>query len=448
MSLSVDADGDVLSTVLHVMTTERDALTHLEYLYRTNDLAAKNMSRAVNQLVHTIHRGGKLVVCGVGKSGKISRKLEATMNSVGIHSVFLHPTEALHGDLGVIRSIDTLLLISFSGRTAELLLMLPHVPPTVPIIAITSHIHPSTCPLLSFNSPDMTILLPAPLHIDEETSFGLSAPTSSTTVALALGDALALATAQKLHNQPGQGPAEVFKGYHPGGAIGAAAATAEAIKSAISTPSTSMTTSPSLESLADAGVKLSLNDTTSAKADGSAICTSEHFVATECIPTVLPSRQPSSTTAAEEPKEQIRILDILLSAIQNPTSKSWVKLSETSIIPPQLLRTCTTKHKVDESISNLTGSCISIPATKWIPIRASTSIARTKSILEETMGITDMLLSSPQTSDNSSDDNDDKYIVISIVDDIDPSHILGFAAGEDVHPSLFSCPSSSSTSSI
>jgi D-arabinose 5-phosphate isomerase GutQ len=94
-----------LNTALHVITTERDALSHLELLYRTNDLAQKNIDRAVAELVHTIHRGGKLVVCGVGKSGKIGRKLEATMNSVGIHSVFLHPTEALHGDLGMIRPV-------------------------------------------------------------------------------------------------------------------------------------------------------------------------------------------------------------------------------------------------------------------------------------------------------------------------------------------------------
>lgn len=100
-----DNERDVLSTALHVISTERDALTHLECLYSTNELAQKNMERAVSQLVHTINRGGKLVVCGVGKSGKIGRKLEATMNSVGIHSVFLHPTEALHGDLGVIRSV-------------------------------------------------------------------------------------------------------------------------------------------------------------------------------------------------------------------------------------------------------------------------------------------------------------------------------------------------------
>jgi D-arabinose 5-phosphate isomerase GutQ len=94
-----------LDTALHVIATERDALSNLELLYRSNEPAQKNISRAVTELVRTINRGGKLVVCGVGKSGKIGRKLEATMNSVGIHSVFLHPTEALHGDLGMIRPV-------------------------------------------------------------------------------------------------------------------------------------------------------------------------------------------------------------------------------------------------------------------------------------------------------------------------------------------------------
>ncbi|EED21990.1 sugar isomerase, KpsF/GutQ [Talaromyces stipitatus ATCC 10500] len=444
MSLTYDNDGDALSTALHVITTERDALTHLECLYRTNDLAQKNVERAVSQLVHTINRGGKLVVCGVGKSGKIGRKLEATMNSVGIHSVFLHPTEALHGDLGVIRSIDTLLLISFSGRTAELLLMLPHIPPTVPIIAITSHTHPSTCPLLSFNSPDMTILLPAPLHIDEESSFGLSAPTSSTTVALALGDALALAAAHKLHTLPGQGPAEVFKGYHPGGAIGAAAATAAAINSAISTPSTSMTTSPSLRSLEDAGIKLSLDDSithTGLKSD-TTICSSEHFVSMECIPTVSPSQQQQQT----EKKDSIRVIDVLLTAIQNPNSKSWVKLSDTQIIPPRLLRAMTdpstTTFKIDTPITEISSATFpstSIHASRWLPIRSSTTIEKVKCILEETTGITDMMLSDNQKQNN--EDAENKYIVISVVDDMDSNKILGFVAGEDVHPSILSSAS-------
>lgn len=339
--------------------------------------------------------------------------------------------------------------------------MLPHIPPTVPLIAITAHTHPSTCPLFSFNSPDMTILLPAPLHIGEEASFGLSAPTSSTTVALALGDALALATAQKLHNSPDQSPADVFRGYHPGGAIGAAAATAAAINSAISTPSTSMTTSPSLASLEDAGVNLSFDNsaTSNVKADngGGTICTSAHFVAIDCIPTVHPSRHPSSNPGASiETKEQIRMLDILLSAIQNPSSKSWVKLSPTQIIPPRLLRSCTNTHKVDSLISDLQtqGSCISVDASKWMTLRASTSISRAKAVLEETLGISHMMLSYPSrpphhddnnsNSNNDGDGDEEKYIVISVVDDKDPNQILGFVAAEDIHPSLFSLPSSSS----
>jgi hypothetical protein len=94
-----------LEIALNVIATERDALTNLEMLYRTNSLAQEGIGHAVTQLVKTIKRGGKLVVCGVGKSGKIGRKIEATMNSMGIQSVFLHPTEALHGDLGIIREV-------------------------------------------------------------------------------------------------------------------------------------------------------------------------------------------------------------------------------------------------------------------------------------------------------------------------------------------------------
>lgn len=100
-----DAPDQSLATALHVISTEREALANLESLYQTNALAQENVRRAVSQIVKSIKSGGKLVVCGVGKSGKIGRKLEATMNSMGIYSVFLHPTEALHGDLGMIRPV-------------------------------------------------------------------------------------------------------------------------------------------------------------------------------------------------------------------------------------------------------------------------------------------------------------------------------------------------------
>lgn len=88
------------------MSTERAALAHLERLYQTDGRAQQELARAVDQIAHTVREAGKLVVCGVGKSGKIGRKIEATMNSLGIYSAFLHPTEALHGDLGLVRPVS------------------------------------------------------------------------------------------------------------------------------------------------------------------------------------------------------------------------------------------------------------------------------------------------------------------------------------------------------
>ena len=113
-------------------------------------------------------------------------------------------------------------MITFSGRTPELMLLLPHIPSSIPLIVLTSHVTPSTCPLIA--TRENSILLPAPIHEPENVSFGLSAPTTSTTVALALGDALALSVAERLHTIPGRSPADVFRSYHPGGAIGVAAA--------------------------------------------------------------------------------------------------------------------------------------------------------------------------------------------------------------------------------
>src|SRR5271170_5482958 len=113
-------------------------------------------------------------------------------------------------------------MITFSGRTPELQLLLPHIPTSIPLIVLTSHLVPSTCPLIA--TRENSILLPAPIHEPENVSFGLSAPTTSTTVALALCDALSLSVAERLHTIPGRSPADVFRSYHPGGAIGIAAA--------------------------------------------------------------------------------------------------------------------------------------------------------------------------------------------------------------------------------
>jgi D-arabinose 5-phosphate isomerase GutQ len=108
------------------------------------------------------------------------------------------------------------MFISYSGKTGELMALLDHIPSHTPIIAITSHTHPSMCPLLN-ERPD-AILLPAPIHELEEVSFGVCAPTTSTTVTIAVGDMLALTVAEAMHQEETK---SVFKKNHPGGAIGA-----------------------------------------------------------------------------------------------------------------------------------------------------------------------------------------------------------------------------------
>jgi hypothetical protein len=100
------ADEEAIQTALHVLSTERDALTHVGKLYESDSVAQAGFVNAVATIMETVRRRGKLVVCGVGKSGKIGEKVVATMNSFGIRSTFLHPTEALHGDLGMIGPVS------------------------------------------------------------------------------------------------------------------------------------------------------------------------------------------------------------------------------------------------------------------------------------------------------------------------------------------------------
>ena len=113
------ANEEAIQIALHVLSTERDALTHLGKLYESDPVAQDGFINAVNIITRTVHRYGKLVVCGVGKSGKIGEKVVATMNSFGVRSAFLHPTEALHGDLGMIGAVSSMLLGSWVAATDD-----------------------------------------------------------------------------------------------------------------------------------------------------------------------------------------------------------------------------------------------------------------------------------------------------------------------------------------
>lgn len=201
---------------VHVLNTQADALQSLVALYESHGAAQHGFHRAVEAIVSRRHQHGKLIICGVGKSGYIGRKLVASFQSLGVFAAFLHPTEALHGDLGYVGAHDTFMFITFSGKTSELLAVVSHLPDAIQVIVLTAHLRSEECELLRHRPNG--ILLPAPVHMTEVESFGVAAPTTSTTTALAVGDALAIAVAKELHPDI----AAVFARNHPGGAIGAA----------------------------------------------------------------------------------------------------------------------------------------------------------------------------------------------------------------------------------
>ncbi|KAF2171255.1 hypothetical protein M409DRAFT_18371 [Zasmidium cellare ATCC 36951] len=220
-----------LTLALHVLQTEAAALANLTTLYKTSPQAQHSLQEAITTILRAKKSGGKLILCGVGKSSYIAQKLTATCKSLGIPSSFMHACEAAHGDLGDIRSErgDVVLFVSFSGKTPELLNLLPHIPPEVTVVAMSSHLEREECLLLRARDEERGILLPAPIPVKEEVSFGVSAPTTSTTVALAVADMLALAVADEMHRGKTR---EVFLKNHPGGAIGITHREVEEVKKA------------------------------------------------------------------------------------------------------------------------------------------------------------------------------------------------------------------------
>ena len=100
----------ILSTATHVLATEATALSCLSRLYATDPKCRHGFLQAVEATVESQRAGGKIVVIGVGKSGKIGDKLVATMNSLGLMTIFLNPVEALHGDLGIVRKVSFIIL--------------------------------------------------------------------------------------------------------------------------------------------------------------------------------------------------------------------------------------------------------------------------------------------------------------------------------------------------
>jgi arabinose-5-phosphate isomerase len=179
-------------------------LTEAKELQNAASKIADEMTDAV-KLISKIK--GKLIISGVGKSGLVGSKMAATFASTGTSSFFLHPTEAMHGDLGMIGKDDALLAISYSGESEELVKILPHIKRfNIPLIAMAKDKN-------STLGKYADVFLP--IHVEKEACPLNTAPTSSTTLTMALGDALAVCLMEHRGFEK-----KDFASFHPGGSLG------------------------------------------------------------------------------------------------------------------------------------------------------------------------------------------------------------------------------------
>ncbi len=185
----------ILETIRKVISIEIETLLDIK----------NNIDESFYYAIDLIYKSkGKIVLIGVGKSGLIAKKMVATFISTGTKAVFLHPVEAMHGDLGIIDENDIAIILSKSGNSPEIISILPFI--KIPIIAMTSNKN-------SILAKKSDILLYLPIK-REACPIGL-APTSSTTAMLAIGDAMA-ATLIKMKNFT----KDNFAKFHPGGELG------------------------------------------------------------------------------------------------------------------------------------------------------------------------------------------------------------------------------------
>ncbi len=189
-----------------VLKTEISGLQQAQHLLCHTHVAA--FDEAIDALLKVTTNKGRLGVCGMGKSGWVGRKISATLASTGTPSYFIHPAEAVHGDLGMITPDDAILFLSNSGETAELFGVLSYINRhNIFSVALTKGVE-------STLARAVHVVLPLP-QAEEACTLGL-APTTSTTVSMAIGDAIAMALLESR-----KFTVEDFKTYHPSGQLGA-----------------------------------------------------------------------------------------------------------------------------------------------------------------------------------------------------------------------------------
>ncbi|MDR1758836.1 MAG: KpsF/GutQ family sugar-phosphate isomerase [Bacteroidales bacterium] len=191
-------DNEIKEQAINVIEEEARALLHLKTLL-TNDFA-----RSLHLIART---NGRLIVTGIGKSAIVAQKMVATFNSTGTPAIFMHAADAIHGDLGIIQPEDVILCLSKSGNTPEISVLVPFLKRCGnPLIAMTGNAD-------SLLAKEADFFLNC--HVEQEACPHNLAPTSSTTVQLVLGDAMA-ACLIKMRGFT----ADDFARYHPGGILG------------------------------------------------------------------------------------------------------------------------------------------------------------------------------------------------------------------------------------
>ncbi|MBJ7550844.1 KpsF/GutQ family sugar-phosphate isomerase [Marinomonas ostreistagni] len=196
-TLSCDSQT-LITSAKTTLTTQAQALMGLA------DRVDTQFSQAVTMMLNT---KGRVIICGMGKSGIVGKKIAATLASTGTPSFFMHPGEAFHGDLGMVQRDDLLILISYSGETEEVIRLLPSLQnfgnQSIAIVGNPTSTLGQHCDCV------------LDIAIDREVCPNNLAPTTSTTMTIAMGDALAVALMQCRDFQP-----QDFARFHPGGSLG------------------------------------------------------------------------------------------------------------------------------------------------------------------------------------------------------------------------------------
>lgn len=204
-------------SVSRTLDYHQQAMAHVSRQYATDTYSQAQLADCLELMYNAVTSRGKIVVCGIGKLFKIANKFVATMNLLLIPSQPLHPGEALHGDLGLIHDDrDCLVLVTALGNTPELLQLLPHLLPELPIVLLTCL---KTLKLATHPMVNGLLYVDLPVSLNEESIHGLPAPTVLTSMLLVLADAATLALSEMLEADVLKRKTQ-FSKKHPGGLIG------------------------------------------------------------------------------------------------------------------------------------------------------------------------------------------------------------------------------------